>query len=193
MGEPQCVSAEYSQVTVSPPNARNVKGGCTSTGLLPERSSTYHSAASLYRSDFKSTCTAALTAANAYQSRYNSKQKGIECYQLPNSLPVLRFVKDSADQRLPLQDFSAKCMMKEFCKQSAQAVQQNIKNRLIFMRRLETIFETIHLIPVSNIMVPGNWTNPCEKGREHGSMYTKERSYLPCHVHSTHRSSRPRS
>ncbi len=43
------------------------------------------------------------------------------------------------------------------------------------------------------IMVPGNWTNPCEKGREHGSMYTKERSYLPCHAQSTHRNSRPRS
>ena len=47
--------------------------------------------------------------------------------------------------------------------------------------------------PLSTIMVPGNWTNHFENDRERGSMYTKERSYLPCHAKSTHQSSRPRS
>ena len=68
----------------------------------------------------------------------------------------------------------------------------NMDYELISFQTAVTDIEDI-IRQARTIMVPGNWTNPCEKGREHGSMYTKERSYLPCHAQSTHRNSRPRS
>ena len=55
----------------------------------------------------------------------------MKCYNNSREI-ILRSVTDSADQRHLLQDFSAKCVMRGFCKQSVQGMQQNIKNRLTF-------------------------------------------------------------